>query len=79
MVIQGISKVNFGKNMNTTDSKNTKDSLKGIATGGNGSYEICISCKSQTDILRSTNIDHRYGYVVGLGQLCISCYKKNPF
>ena len=59
-----------------TESGKIKNNFKSAAYD---SYEICISCKSQTDILRSTNIDHRYGYVVGLGQLCISCYKKNPF
>ena len=60
----------------TTESGKIKDNFKSAT---DDSYEICINCKSQTDILRSTNIDHRYGYVVGLGQLCISCYKKNPF
>ena len=59
-----------------TESGKIKNNFKSAT---DDSYEICISCKSQTDILRSTNIDHRYGYVVGLGQLCISCYKKNPF
>ena len=59
-----------------TESGKIKNNFKSTT---DDSYEICISCKSQTDILRSTNIDHRYGYVVGLGQLCISCYKKNPF
>jgi hypothetical protein len=62
-----------------TESGKIKSNFKSSAIGADDSYEICISCKSQTDILRSTNIDHRYGYVVGLGQLCISCYKKNPF
>ena len=56
-----------------------KNNFRAPSVNANDSYEICISCKSQTDILHSTNIDHRYGYVVGLGQLCISCYKKNPF
>ena len=59
-----------------TESGKIKNNFKSAT---NDSYEIYISCKSQTDILRSTNIDHRYGYVVGLGQLCISCYKTNPF
>lgn len=59
-----------------TESGKIKNNFKSVT---DDSYEICIGCKSQTDILRSTNIDHRYGYVVGLGQLCISCYKKNPF
>ena len=59
-----------------TESEKIEDNFKSVT---DDSYEICISCKTQTDILRSTNIDHRYGYVVGLGQLCISCYKKNPF
>jgi hypothetical protein len=61
------------------ENEKIKGCPKGSTVDGNDSYEICINCKSQTNILRSTNIDHRYGYVVGLGQLCISCYKKNPF
>ena len=59
--------------------KKVTNYFKYSAIDVNDSYEICISCKSQADILRSTHIDHRYGYVVGLGQLCMSCYKKNPF
>ncbi len=74
--------LNFGKNMDEVsaiEGEKTKGGHKNSTVDGNDSYEICINCKSQTNILRSTNIDHRYGYVVGLGQLCISCYKKNPF
>jgi len=62
-----------------TESGKIKNNFKSPAIGVDDSYETCISCKLQTDILRSTHIDYRYGYVVGLGQLCISCYKKNPF
>ena len=46
-----------------TESEKIEDNFKSVT---DDSYEICISCKTQTDILRSTNIDHRYGYVVGL-------------
>jgi hypothetical protein len=53
--------------------------LKSSLVNANDSYEICINYKSQTNILRSTNIDHRYGYIFGLGQLCMPCYKNNPF
>ena len=84
MGILDINKVmlNFEKNMNKVNIagiEKSEERLKSSLVNTNDSYEICISCKSQTNILRSTNIDYRYGYVVGLGQLCISCYKKNPF
>ena len=84
MGILDINKVmlNFEKNMNKVNIagiEKSEERLKSSLVNANDSYEICINCKSQTNILRSTNIDHRYGYVVGLGQLCISCYKKNPF
>ena len=52
-----------------TESEKIEDNFKSVT---DDSYEICISCKTQTDILRSTNIDHRYGYVKWdpiLGQL----------
>jgi len=84
MGILDINKVmlNFKKNMNKVniaEIEKAEDRLKSSLVNTNDSYEICINCKLQTNILRSTNIDRRYGYVVGLGQLCISCYKKNPF
>ena len=63
--------------VSAAESGKIKNNFKNSSV--DGGYEICISCKSQTDILRSTHIDHRYGYVVGLGQLCMPCYKKNPF
>ena len=63
----------------TTESGKLKNNFKSSTVEVDDNYEVCIGCKSQTDVLRSTNIDHRYGYVIGLGQLCISCYKKNPF
>ena len=84
MGILDINKVmlNFEKNMNKVNIagiEKSEERLKSSLVNTNDSYEICINCKLQTNILRSTNIDRRYGYVVGLGQLCISCYKKNPF
>jgi hypothetical protein len=38
--------------------------------------EICVSCGKVTPYEIDTHIDHRQGYIEGLGQLCISCYRK---
>jgi len=39
-------------------------------------YEDCILCGDKTDVLRSTHIDFRTGYIEGAGQLCIKCWNK---
>lgn len=41
---------------------------------GNPIYETCISCGKETNVLKSTHIDFRTGYVDGAGQLCWDCY-----
>ena len=38
--------------------------------------ENCISCGKKTPYLKSTPIQERDNYVVGLGQVCSDCYKK---
>jgi hypothetical protein len=37
----------------------------------------CVNCKRQTPYDFETNINDRYGYVEGVGQLCRSCYDGN--
>jgi hypothetical protein len=39
-------------------------------------YEICVSCKVQTKVLRDLHIDYRLYYIEGVGQLCDKCGKK---
>lgn len=36
-------------------------------------YDMCVSCGSPTSYKKSSNIVHRYGYIEGAGQLCITC------
>ncbi len=38
-------------------------------------FEICVLCGCQTDVLKSTNIAMRLGYIEGVGQLCEDCWK----
>lgn len=37
-------------------------------------FEQCIVCEKETDVPRNLNIDCRYNYIEGAGQLCNSCY-----
>jgi len=39
-------------------------------------YEDCILCGEKTDVLRSTHVDFRTGYIEGAGQLCNKCYNR---
>jgi hypothetical protein len=39
-------------------------------------YEVCVMCGEKTDVLKSTDINFRIGYVEGAGQLCLNCYNK---
>jgi len=39
-------------------------------------YETCILCGDLTDVLKTTHIDFRTGYVEGSGQCCISCFNR---
>lgn len=36
--------------------------------------EKCVICGSETDYDETTNINQRYNYVEGCGQLCEKCY-----
>ena len=37
-------------------------------------YETCVMCSTETNVLKTTHIDFRNGYVEGAGQLCWECY-----
>ena len=37
-------------------------------------YDKCVSCGKETDVPRTANVDTRYHYVEGAGQLCPECY-----
>lgn len=37
-------------------------------------YEKCIMCNKETETLKTTHVDFRYGYVEGAGQMCRECY-----
>lgn len=39
-------------------------------------FERCVICKKNTNVSRNLPIDQRYGYVIGMGQLCYECFKK---
>lgn len=39
-------------------------------------YETCVLCGDLTDVLKTTHIDFRTGYVEGSGQCCISCFNR---
>jgi hypothetical protein len=39
-------------------------------------FEVCVSCGCQTDVLKTTNIAVRFGYIEGAGQLCEDCTEK---
>jgi hypothetical protein len=39
-------------------------------------YETCVLCGKQTNVLVTTHIDYRYGYVEGSGQCCRECYDR---
>lgn len=36
--------------------------------------EVCVSCGRDTPYTRQTNVQLRYWYVEGAGQLCQKCY-----
>ena len=46
------------------------------SVGNENQFETCIICGAKTDVLISTHIDYRYGYVEGAGQCCKECYDK---
>ena len=48
--------------------------VKSVGSQNQELYETCIMCGAKTDVLISTHIDMRYGYVEGSGQCCRDCY-----
>lgn len=38
--------------------------------------EKCVSCGKETPYLKSTPIQSRKFYIVGIGQVCFDCYQK---
>ena len=45
-------------------------------TIGNNTKEYCVSCGDETPYDWFTDINERFGYIEGAGQLCRKCYKK---
>jgi len=41
-----------------------------------GTKDCCVMCGKETAYNYETNINYRYGYVEGIGQLCKRCYDK---
>lgn len=41
----------------------------------NTTNEKCVMCGNETQYDISTNINLRYGYIEGMGQLCMTCYQ----
>ena len=37
--------------------------------------EICVSCGAPTSFKKGDDITFRYGYIQGVGQLCLSCHQ----
>ena len=37
------------------------------------SNDYCVSCGARSHYSKSEPIDHRYGYVEGVGQFCFRC------
>lgn len=37
--------------------------------------ELCISCGMDTLYDFETHVDHRVGYLDGVGQLCLKCFE----
>ena len=42
----------------------------------NNPIEKCVLCKKDTTYNFNDHIDMRYGYIEGIGQLCIQCYNR---
>lgn len=49
----------------------------GNQTNNEDQFETCVLCGKKTDVLKTTHIDFRYGYVEGSGQCCVNCYNKS--
>ncbi len=42
-------------------------------------YEICVLCKTRTNVRCDKPVEERQAYVEGVGQLCYKCYKDMYF
>jgi hypothetical protein len=40
------------------------------------SMDSCVVCGITTPYNKSKSIEQRYGYIEGVGQLCLDCYKS---
>ncbi len=38
--------------------------------------ERCVLCGEATGVLQSCPVDHRENYIIGVGQLCRSCWNE---
>jgi hypothetical protein len=38
--------------------------------------ESCVVCGKETPYDFETHIEHRMGYLEGMGQLCLSCFER---
>ena len=58
-----------GECMNTDKEENHKMREK-ISSE---EYETCARCGKETKVKKTDNVEHRYGYIEGVGQLCFMC------
>lgn len=38
--------------------------------------EICVLCGKETEVEVRTHVDFREGFIDGVGQICLDCYRK---
>lgn len=43
----------------------------------NTKMETCVVCGKETNVAVTTDVEYRYGYIEGAGQLCYFCYADN--
>jgi len=56
--------------MNNTINKLTNNDFEVIK------FEKCVSCNIETEVPVNQNIELRYFYIEGAGQLCATCFDK---
>jgi hypothetical protein len=39
-------------------------------------HDNCVICGRETPYTIETHIDHRIGYIEGMGQLCLRCFEE---
>ena len=57
----------------TSDSIVNETGVLSLIVDDGHQYEACVLCGDRTDVLKSTDINLRYGYFEGVGQLCKNC------